>query len=216
MKKFNLFNEIIVTNKSELLNAINSSKEFSITIDGTIEFAPYSSKSIYIYRGKNTPAPLNAMSTPKPFSLSDFFGNNYQIVEDGERILIKAFSNWQALIALNTPNASYDDTTADGVAEFSNKELENIGWHITEFDVRYRELVEVLEEKCDGVVLCIEQEEPYQFSGLGFLADDKEAFEVLYSYCQNIAKDKIANDKDFVASELDDDQEEAAEFFKAL
>lgn len=216
MKKFNLFNEIIVANKSELLNAINSSREFSITIDGTIEFAPYSSNGIYIYRGKNTPAPLSAMSIPKPFSLSDFFGTNYQIVEDGERILIKAFSNWQELIGLNMTNASYDDTTADGVAEFSNKEIENIGWHITEFDVRYRELVEVLEEKCTGVILCIEQEEPYQFSGLGFLADDKEAYEVLYNYCQNIAKDKIANDKDFVASELDDDQEEAAKFFKVL
>ena len=216
MKKFNLFNEIIVANKSELLNAINSAKEFSITIDGTIEFAPYSSNGVFIYRGKNTPAPLNAMSIPKPFSLSNFFGNNYQIVEDGERILIKAFSNWQALIALNMPNASYDDTTADGVAEFSNRELENIGWQITEFNIRYRELVEVLEEKCDGVILCIEQEEPYQFSGLGFFADNRQANEVLYSYCQNIAKDKIANDEDFTPSELDDDQKEAAEFFKAL
>ena len=216
MKKFNLFNEIIVANKSELLNAINSSNEFSITIDGTIEFAPYSSTGIFIYRGKNTPTPLNAMSIPKPFSLSDFFGNNYQIVEDGERILIKAFSNWQALIALNMPNASYDDTTADSVAEFSNKELENIGWQITEFNIRYRELVEVLEEKCDGTVLCIEQEEPYQFSGLGFFADNTQANVVLYNYCQNIAKDKIANDEDFTPSELDDDQEEAAKFFKAL
>jgi hypothetical protein len=216
MKKFNLFNEIIVTDKNELLNAINSSKEFSITTDGKIEFAPYNPKGIYIYRGKNTPAPISAMSIPKPFSLSDFFGTNYQIVEDNQRVLIKAFSNWQELIGINTPNASYDDTTADGVAEFSNKKLEDIGWHITEFDVRYRELVEVLEEKCTGTVLCIEQEEPYQFSGLGFLADDEEAFEILYNYCQNIAKDKIQNDKDFAPEELDDDQEEAAKFFKLL
>ena len=216
MKKFNLFNEIIVANKSELLNAINSSKEFSITIDGKVEFAPYNEKSIYIYRGKNTPAPLSAMSMPKPFSLGDFFGANYQVVEDGERILIKAFSNWQELIALNMPHASYDDTTADGVAEFSNKKLEEIGWHITEFNIRYRELVDVLEEHCEGVVLCIEQEEPYQFSGLGFLSDDEEAQKVLFEYCQNIAREKLQNDEDFAPDMLDDDQEEAAQFFQLL
>ena len=209
MKKFNLFNEIIKVNRLKLQEAIKSNKEFSITIDGEIEFIPYSSKGIYIFRGQNN-------DNLKEFSLNDFFKSNYQVVEDGDRVLIKAFSNWQELIKLNTPNSSYDDTTADGIAEFSNKELEEIGWHITEFNVQYRELVEILEERCNGTILCIEQEEPYQFSGLGFLTDDNEAFEILYNYAQNIVKEKIANDEDFNPDELDDDQEEAANFFKVL
>ena len=206
MKKFNLFNEIIITDKSSLLQAINSSKLFGININGGIVYEPFSDKEIFIYQGK-------------PEIVENFtkvLGKNYQLVEDENRVLIKAFSNWQELIAINTPRASYDDTTADGVAEFSHKELEDIGWQITEFDIGYRELVDVLEENCAGTIICIEQEEPYQFSGLGFISNDEEATKVLFDYCQNIVKDKLANNDYFKVDDLDDDQKEAAEFFKAL
>jgi len=217
MKKFNLFKEIIIVNKASLLQAINSSKVFAITISGEVKYEPFGDKDIFIYQGKHTPAPTSALQPTQTPSLEGMLGKNYQLVIDEDRVLVKAFSNWQELIGLNTPRSSYDDTTADGVAEFANKELENIGWQITEFSIRYRELVEVLEEKCEGTILCIEQEEPqYQFSGLGFIADDKEAAKVLYDYCQAIVKDKLANDDDFDKDDLDDDQEEAAEFFKAL
>ena len=206
MKKFNLFNEIIITKKPSLLQAINSGKLFGINIGGDIVHEPFNDNEIFIYQGK-------------PEIIEDFtkvLGKNYQLVEDNDRILIKAFSNWQELITINTPRATYDDTTADGVAEFSNKKLEDIGWQITEFDVRYRELVEVLEEKCEGVILCIEQEEPYQFSGLAFLSDNPHAEKVLFEYCQSIVKDKLDNDEDFDKDDLDDDQEEAAKFFNCL
>jgi hypothetical protein len=206
MKKFNLFNEIIISQKSALLNAINSSKTFGININGEIKFEPFQDKEILIYKGQ-----------PKIVeNFSSVLGKNYQLVEDNDRVLIKAFSNWQELIEVNTPRASYDDTTADGVAEFSNKELEDIGWHATEFNINYRTLVEVLEEKCEGVILCIEQEDPYQFSGLGFLSDDEEAKKVMFEYCQAKAKDLLDNDPDFKREELSDDEEEAAEFFKLL
>jgi hypothetical protein len=142
------------------------------------------------------------------------FGANYQIAEDGDRALIKAFSNWQNIIGFNTDGASYDDTTADGVAEFSNKELENIGWHATEFNINYRTLVEVLEDECEGIVLCIEQEEPYQFSGLGFLSDNEHAKEVLFEYSKKEAKKLMAEDKHFAKDNLEDDELEAAEFFE--
>ena len=204
MKKFNLFNEIIKVNKLSLLNAINTNKIFAITIDGKINFEPFADTGIYIYKGQ-------------PQIIKEFtkvLGKNYQLVEDGEIVLIKAFANWQELIAVNTPNSSYDDTTADGVAEFSCKALEDIGWQVTEFDVKYRELVELLEEKCEGIVLCIEQENPYQFSGLGFLADNNHAQKVMFEYCQNDVKNKLQNDDDYKKEELDDDQIEAIEFFK--
>jgi len=204
MKKFNLFNEIIIVNKLSMLNAINTNKVFAITIDGDIKFEPFTQTDIFIYKG--TPEIIK--------DFSKVLGKNYQIVEDGDRVLIKAFSNWQELITINTPNSSYDDTTADGVAEFSHKALEDIGWQVTEFDLKYRELVELLEEKCEGVLLCIEQEDPYQFSGLGFLADNEHASEVMFEYCQNYVKDKIDNHEDYKKDELDDDQLEALEFFK--
>ena len=87
---------------------------------------------------------------------------------------------------------------------------------MAEFNIDYRTLVEVLEEKCDGTILCIEQEEPYQFSGLGFLNDNAHAKEVLFEFCKNKAKDLIENDPDFAPKNLTDDEEDAAKFFKVL
>ena len=213
MKKFNLFNEIIIVNKQSLLQAINKVDIFAINIDGNILYEPFSTNEILIYKGSyiHKQTPLSNNST---ISLTTVLGKNYQLVEDGDRVLIKAFSNWQEIININTVNASYDDTTADGVAEFSCKDLEDIGWQVTEFNLRYRTLVEVLEDRCDGILLCIEQEEPYQFSGLGFLSDDKQAKKVMFDYCQSYVKDKLENDEDFTKDELDDDQLEALEFFK--
>jgi len=200
MKKFNLFKEIIVTDKKLLDKAKNSDKIFGININGDIVYEPFNDNEILIFKS-------SANST------NDIFGKNYQVLEDGDRVLIKAFSNWQELIGLNTPRASYDDTTADGVGEFADKNLEEIGWHVAEFNVDYRTLVEVLEEKCEGIILCIEQEEPYQFSGLGFLSNNAHAKEVLFDFCKNKAKELIENDPDFALDKLTDDEEEAAEFF---
>ena len=214
MKKFNLFKEIIIVEKASLLKAVNSSKVFAITISGDIVYEPFKEKAVFIYQGKYTPAQTNALTPQTTPNLESMLGKNYQLVIDDERVLVKAFSNWQELIGVNMPRASYDDTTGDGVAEFSNKDLEDIGWQATEFNVKYRELVELVEEKCEGTILCIEQEEPYQFSGLGFIADDEDARKVMYEYCQQFVKDKLDNDDDFDRDDLDDDQEEAVEFFK--
>ncbi len=216
MKKFNLFNEIITVDKRDLLNAINTTKEFGITIQGKIKQAPFDDKEILIYQGMHTPTATNALMPSKAETLAEILGKNYQVVEDDDRVLIKAFSNWQELIKVNTPRASYDDTTGDGVSEFSNSSLEDIGWNATEFNITYRELVEVLEEKVEGTLLCIEQEEPYQFSGLGFIKDDNEAKEVLFSYCQDKIKKMMQEDPLYKADKLSDDEEEAAEFFKCL
>jgi hypothetical protein len=204
MKKFNLFKEIITVNTDEFKKAVESQSTFAINTDGEILTRELKQGDMIIFHG----------SAYKDEKLEDSLGPKYQIVIAEERTLIKAFSNWQEIISFNTPLASYDDTTADGVAEFSNKELEDIGWQATEFDISYRELVELLEDKVDGTVLCIEQEDPYQFSGFGFIANDEQAKEVMFKYCQEKAKDKLENDDDFKEEYLEDDQLEAKEFFK--
>ena len=216
MKKFNVLKEIIVVLRAELLQAINTNKEFAINYKGEVVSPPYADKEIFVFKGKATAPKVSALSMPKPQSIADILGKNYQVVEDEGRILIKASGNWQELININMPNTDYDDTTADGVAEFANKEMENIGWFGDEFNVNYREMVEELEEKADGVVLCVEQEEPYQFSGMGFIFDIENAKEILFNLCQTKAKDKIENDSDFAIDTLTDDEEEAAKFFKLL
>jgi len=216
MKKFNLFKEIIIVDAKELLTAINTTKEFAITIKGEVKYPPFAEKEIFIYQGEYTPQATNAIIPTKPKTLAEILGNNYQIVEDDERVLIKAFANWQELIKVNMPRASYDDTTGDGVDKFANEALEDIGWHATDFEISYRELVEVLERECSGTLLCIEQEEPYQFSGLGFLDDDAEAQKVLFAYCQEKIKKMIEENPLYKKENLSDDEEEAAKFFQLL
>jgi len=216
MKKFNLFNEIIIVNKTELYNAINTQKEFGITIKGEIIFSPFTDKEILVYQGEHKKQQTSALMPNKVPSLNEILGDKYQVVEDDDRILMKAFSNWQELIKVNTLRASYDDTTGDGVSEFSNKELEEIGWNATEFNITYREFVEELEQNCEGTLLCIEQEKPYQFSGLGFIDDDKEARDILTAYCQKKIKNMMRTDPLYAKDKLSDDEAEAAEFFKCL
>lgn len=214
MKKFNLFKEIIVVQKMDLLKAINTSKEFAITISGEIKHEPYSPNEIFVFQGKHVLAQSGILTPKTAPTIAEILGKNYQIVEDDDRVLIKAFSNWQELIRINTPRASYDDTTGDGVSEFSNTELESIGWHATEFSINYRSLVEEIEDKCEGILLCIEQESPYQFSGLGFIKENEQAKNILFEYCQHKIKEMMANDALYEKENLTDDELEAVEFFK--
>lgn len=212
MKKFNLFKEIIVVNTNDFLRAVNASKKFAISYKGEIVYPPFESSLITIFEG-SIPL-LSPLSTDLSRPISTMLGNNYRIVEDDDRLLIKASGAWQSIIGYNQKRALYDDTSGDGIAEFSDKALEDMGWHATEFNIAYRNIVEKIEEKCDGILLCIEQEEPYQFSGLGFVFDLEHARKIGVEYCVEMIKEKLANDPDFAT--LTDDEAEAAEFFKVI
>ena len=216
MKKFNLFNEIIVAERAALMQAFNSSKDFGITHEGRVVYAPFSPYDVFIYQGCVAPAQPSALAPHKALGISELLGKPYRVVEDDERVLIKAAGAWQEIIGMNTGHADYDDTTGDGIAEFSDRALEDIGWHATEFNIGYRELVEVIEEHCEGTLLCIEQKEPYQFSGLGFIADREKAHTKLFEYCKAKIADTLENNEDFAPGTLNDDETEAAEFFGLL
>lgn len=210
MKKFNLFKEIIVVAKADLLRAANSAKHFAITYSGEIVYEPFPSTLISIYEGSIPP--LSPLSTNLSRPIGTMLGDAYRVVEDDDRILIKAAGAWQSIIGWNRLRALYDDTTGDGIDRFSDKALENTGWHATEFNISYRDIVEQFEEKCDGLLLCIEQEEPYQFSGMGFVFDIDRARNLGFEYCAATVRDKLENDEDFAT--LSDDEEEAALYFK--
>lgn len=212
MKKFNLFKEIIVVARENFMRALNSHKKFAISYQGDVVFEPFEPDLIAIYEGFIPPVSPLAANLARP--LSDMLGKDYRIVEDNDRILIKATPAWQSIIGFNRSRALYDDTSGDGIAEFSDKKLEAIGWHATEFNITYRDMVDQLEEKSEGILICIEQEEPYQFSGLGFVFDMEQAHQIAFDYCSSIIREKIANDKEY--STLTDDEQEAAEFFKVI
>lgn len=213
MKKFNLFNEIIICDKKELLNACSSSRSFGITHNGAVVYEPFDTPAILIYQGAITPEPVSALMPPKPKTIAELLGSTYKVVEDGERILIKAAGAWQEIIGFNAGRCDYDDTSGDGIAQFADKELEDIGWHATEFNIGYRDLVDEIEAKCDGTLFCIEQDEPYRFSGMGYIKDYDCARKTAFDYCKQRIADLIANDEHFAPDTLTDDEEEAAQFF---
>lgn len=216
MKKFNLFNEIIITDKQSLLNALNSHKEFGINPSGEIVYAPFKTNEMFIYKGTYTSPPTSALMPAQALKVQTVLGKNYQVVVDEDRLLIKAGPNWQEIIGFNTIGASYDDTTGDGVAAFAEKEHEDLGWHATEFDIDYRDIVEYLEENCDGTILCIEQEEPFMFSGFGFFADNKQAKQQMFDYCKNKINELLDEADEFERDDLDATQEAAAKYFDCL
>ncbi|WP_416768359.1 hypothetical protein ACM66T_08660 [Sulfurimonas sp. ST-25] len=214
MKKFNLVKEIIAIDKPAMMAAVNGGKPFGITIKGEIHYPPYDARSCYIFQGSvDRPAPSALMPT-KPKSLAELLGGNMQVVEVEDRILIKAARNWQEIIGYNVRHADYDDTTGDGVAEFTDKELEEIGWQATEFGINYRELVELIEAQCEGTLFCIENEgENYHFSGMGFIDDMACARKQCFDYCATKIETLLKEDESYHGAVLSDDEEEALAFF---
>ncbi len=214
MKKFNLVKEIISVDKPLMMAAVNGGKPFGITIKGDIHHPPYDRRSCYIFQGAVArPAPSALMPT-QPKSLAELLGGNMQVVEVEDRILIKAARNWQEIMQYNVRNADYDDTTGDGVAEFTDRELEEIGWQATEFGIKYRELVEMIEAHCDGTLLCIENEgENYHFSGMGFIEDMVCARTKCFEYCVKHIRTVLQEDSSYRHADLTDDEEEALAFF---
>ena len=212
MKKFNLFTEIIVVERSKLFQAINSTKEFAITYDGTVISENFESYPL-IYRGTLTSTPAPALAPKTKRSLQDILGQHYNIVEDDERVLIKAAAAWKEILNLNIRHCDYDDSSGDGISVFADKELEDMGWHATEFDIDYRDMVSVIETSCEGILLCIEQEDPYQFSGLGFIFDIACARTHVREFCTATIRNKLEHDPLFSKTNLNDDEHDAAAFF---
>ncbi len=212
MKKFNLFTEIIVVERSALLAAINSTKEFAITYTGEIIESDFESYPL-IYRGCVTPAPTSALTPQQSRSFNEILGHNYKIVEDDERVLIKAAAAWKEILNLNIRHCDYDDSSGDGISLFADKELEDMGWHATEFNVEYRDMVSVIESSCEGILLCVEQEDPYQFSGLGFIFDKACARTQVREFCKKQIQEKLHSDPLFAKENLTDDEREAVAFF---
>ena len=210
MKKFNLIDELISVSQVDFIEALKSKKAFAICYDGTISYELDTQKPV-IYKGR--PQTLNSVSgTSVP--ITQILGKEYTITLNGPKLDIKASMAWQSIIALNIESASYDDTTGDGISHFTDDILEDMGWHATDFDINYREMVEYLEEKLDeGLIFCIERDEPYQFSGFGFIFNHEKARELLKEYIVSRIQKLRADDPLFSDENLDEDQEEALAFF---
>lgn len=212
MKVFNLIEEIIVLDKETFLDTLNSNKEFGINIKSEIVFAPFQKHDILIYK---TP-PQSAMIQGQLATVEDALKKKFQWLIDEERILIKAAPNWNEIITLNKIRCSYDDSTGYGVASFMDMGMQEMGWHASEFNLDYRDIVTFLEEHCEGTILCIATKEPFMFHGLGFFADTLQAKKVMHEYCQTSIKKLLAEGGDCAIDNLSSDQADAAEYFDCL
>jgi hypothetical protein len=91
---------------------------------------------------------------------------------------------------------------------FNDKDIENIGWYATAFDINYRVISAYIESECEGVILYYDN--GMAFHGFVLIEDEKEVFVKLLNYIKIYIEDMIQEQK---ITEFDDDQLEAAEFF---
>ena len=215
LNKINLYEEIIEVPEQELSKALSSNKDFGITIKGELRYAPFDPFDIFIYQRSNPPSASTALSISKPENRQELLGKNYQIVEKNDKVLIKAAKAWEDIINYNISNCHFDDTSGNGIDTFGDQKIEDMAWMIIEFDITYTEILKFLQENTDITLLCIERNEPYQFSAMGYFDDLTQAQKLFYGFCQKTVKNKLANDPDFTYDYLDSDQQESVEFFKA-
>lgn len=213
MTKFNLVEEKITVSKPDLMLAINSQKEFAITHLGDIVYTPFSKTDIFIYKGTLQGVSNSGVIVQKPMGLSDIFGVLYKLEEQEEKVIFDASTAWAEIVIFNQENASYDDSTSDGIMDLGDKELEEMSWHSTEFGINNREISDVIEEGCEGILFCIHKEAPFMFSSLIYIHDIECARAKVREALKGMIAQKIENDSEFERKNLTDDEEEAAAFF---
>jgi hypothetical protein len=163
MRTFNVAKEKIRVDKTLLMHAINSGKEFAITIDGEVLYPPYHDSAIYIYKGTIAPIDTTGLAMPKPMSLAALFGVGYKVEEQEGSVIFDVANAWNVIVPINLENATFDDTTSDGIMDLYDEELEEMSWHGVEWGVTNRDISDVIEEKCDGTLFCYHTESPFMF-----------------------------------------------------
>jgi len=204
-KKINFLVDEVQVSNALFSKAINSNREFGIGIDGDIDYDLKSGKA-YIFKGE-----ANLFNKLEPL------GKGYKIKATFVTVTISFDNIWNRIIDINTDSAMYEDSASDGIADFQDSTLENIGWHGVEFKISYRDMVEFLEKHIDGTVICVEQEEPYMFNGFGFISNEniEKARELLFDFTKSeIIKHISENKTEFDKYGFSDDQQDSINYFK--
>jgi hypothetical protein len=216
MKIFNVAKEKIKVDRASLMQAINGAKEFAITISGEILYPPYHDRAIYIYKGVIMPISTSGLSMPKSMRLQELFHVGYKLEEEGESVIFDVANAWNVIVPINIENATFDDTTSDGIMDLYDPELEEMSWHGIEWGITNREISDVIEEKCDGTLFCYHTESPFMFSSLVYIDDMACAREKVKEMIVETIKEKLAHDPEFAVDSLSEDEEEAAKYFGVL
>ncbi len=118
---------------------------------------------------------------------------------------IKKPDEFLKLIEQKSEDYLYHDHPNDGIDLFSDKELEDMGWHATTFDfITYRDIANFIEDNCEGLLTF--NDHPMGFNGFVEVDNIEDVrTQVKQFICEQIKNNPL--------KEYDDDQEEALEFF---
>ncbi len=206
MKKINIKDLELNIDITHILNLYASQTPIIIDVDGNIytKIEEVQKKAI-IY--KNTELKQLASILDAKAIASALFAD-YKPTITGTICKIKPVSNWQNIIDLNKENMLYFDHQSDGVELFEDKELEDYGWNASALDINYREISEFIEEFCDGILLCYDNE--IQFSGFVIVDNINDVKIKVKEYIINKTKENI---KEQTIDIEDDDVLESLDFF---
>lgn len=206
MRKINIKDLELNIDITHILNLYASKTPIIIDVDGNIytNLEEVEKKAI-IYKNMDLKQ-LSAMLDAKAIASQLFADYKPNIV--GTICKIKPVVNWQNIIEMNKTNMLYFDHQSDGVEMFEDKELEDYGWNASALEINYREISEFIEESCEGVLLCYDNE--IQFSGFVIVDDLNDVKQKVKEYIINKTKENI---KEEIIDLEEDDVIEALEFF---
>ncbi len=206
MKKINIKDLELNIDITQILNLYASKTPIILDVDGNV----YSKldevkKKAVIYKNLEVKQ-LSAMLDAKAITSALF--SEYKPNITGTICKIKPVSNWQNIIEMNKENMLYFDHQSDGVEMFEDKELEDYGWNASALEINYRQISEFIEESCEGILLCYDNE--IQFSGFVIVENIEDVRLKVKDYICKITKENIKNE---TLDLEDDDVIEALEFF---
>ena len=206
MKKINIKDLEINIDITHILNLYASKTPIIIDVDGNIytKLEEVEKKAV-IYKNMQTKQ-LSSMLDAKAIASALFA--DYKPTISGTICKLKPVSNWQNIIDMNKENMLYFDHQSDGVEMFEDKELEDYGWNSSALEINHREISEFIEEFCEGVLLCYDNE--IQFSGFVIVDDVKDVKQKVKEYIINKTKENIKSESIDIE---DDDVIESLEFF---
>jgi hypothetical protein len=206
MRKINIKDLELDIDITYILNLYASKTPIIIDVDGNVytKLEEVEKKAV-IYKNMEI-TQLSSMLDAKAIASQLFADYKPNIV--GTICKIKPVSNWQNIIDLNKENMLYFDHQSDGVEMFEDKELEDYGWNASALEINYREISEFIEESCEGVLLCYDNE--IQFSGFVIVDDVNDVKQKVKEYIINKAKENI---KEQLIDIEDDYVIECLEFF---
>ena len=206
MKKINIKDLELNIDITYILNLYASKTPIIIDVDGNIytKLEDVQKKAV-IYKNMQTKQ-LSSMLDAKAIASALFA--DYKPTISGTICKLKPVSNWQNIIDMNKENMLYFDHQSDGVEMFEDKELEDYGWNSSALEINHREISEFIEEFCEGVLLCYDNE--IQFSGFVIVDDVKDVKQKVKEYIINKTKENIKSESIDIE---DDDVIESLEFF---